>query len=66
VVIGRMLDRRGRLIQVVSPALAALRMYRGTALLLAATGIAILIALLPVTSLWVPGTGTRLFFSTVR
>jgi putative ABC transport system permease protein len=66
VVIGRMLDRRGRLIQVVSPALAALRMYRGTALLLAATGTAILIALLPVTSLWVPGTGTRLFFSTVR
>jgi hypothetical protein len=65
--IGSEMDRRGRLIRVVSPALAALRMYRGTALLLAATGIVILIALLPVTSLWIPGVGnTRLSFSSVR
>jgi hypothetical protein len=40
-----MMHRGKRLIRVVSPALAALRMYRGTALLLAATGIVILIAL---------------------
>ena len=62
-----MINRRGRLIRVVSPALAALRMYRGTALLLAATGVVILIALLPVTSLWIPGANTtRLSFSSVR
>lgn len=62
-----MMNRRGRLIRVVSPALAALRMYRGTALLLVATGIVILIALLPVTSLWIPGSeSTRLSFSSVR
>ena len=62
-----MMHRGGRLIRVVSPALAALRMYRGTALLLAATGIVILIALLPVTSLWIPGgESTRLSFSSVR
>jgi hypothetical protein len=42
-------------------------MYRGTALLLAATGIVALIALLPITSLWVPGAeSTRLAFSSVR
>jgi len=62
-----MMNKQGRLIRVVSPALAALRMYRGTALLLAATGVVILIALLPVTSLWIPGgDSTRLSFSSVR
>jgi hypothetical protein len=66
VVIGSMINGRGRLTRVVSPALAALRMYRGTALLLAATGVVILIALLPVTSLWIPGANTRLSFSSVR
>ncbi|HEU5154586.1 MAG TPA: FtsX-like permease family protein [Gemmatimonadales bacterium] len=61
------MNRRGRVIRVVAPALAALEMYRGTALLLAATGVVTLISLLPVTSLWIPGANsTRLAFSSVR
>jgi hypothetical protein len=42
-------------------------MYRGTALLLAATGIVVLIAWLPIASLWASGAeSTRLGFSSVR